>query len=149
MTSVLQDAKLFRNSNGNFSPADVSELEGKDVIAFYFSAHWCPPCRAFTPELKEFYNEANKEDATFEIVFMSFDRSKEDCHKYLKEAHGNWLFIEAEDPKIEELATKYGVEGIPALILVNKNGEKVHEARADVSGVPPRVALSQWIEKTR
>jgi nucleoredoxin len=26
-------------------------FQGKTVIVFYFSAHWCPPCRQFTPVL--------------------------------------------------------------------------------------------------
>jgi len=25
------------------------------VLGLYFSAHWCPPCRAFTPELLKEY----------------------------------------------------------------------------------------------
>ena len=31
-------------------------LTDKKIIAFYFSAHWCPPCRLFTPVLAEFYS---------------------------------------------------------------------------------------------
>ena len=33
-----------------------SALADKKLIGFYFSAHWCPPCRLFTPVLAEFYN---------------------------------------------------------------------------------------------
>ena len=34
---------------GNKALADV--LEGYKLYAIYFSAHWCPPCRNFTPML--------------------------------------------------------------------------------------------------
>ena len=33
-----------------------ADLEGK-VIGIYFSAHWCPPCRGFTPKLVEWYGK--------------------------------------------------------------------------------------------
>ena len=32
-------------------------LSGKSAVAIYFSAHWCPPCRGFTPELAKMYSE--------------------------------------------------------------------------------------------
>ena len=35
-------------------------LAGKEVIGLYFSAHWCPPCRGFTPKLVEFFSELEK-----------------------------------------------------------------------------------------
>jgi thiol-disulfide isomerase/thioredoxin len=30
-------------------------LQDRKIIAYYFSAHWCPPCRLFTPVLADFY----------------------------------------------------------------------------------------------
>eukprot|EP01043_Picozoa_sp_COSAG02_P015535 COSAG02_NODE_664_length_18739_cov_11.071567_13_plen_141_part_00 len=42
----------------NGSRVNAESLRGK-VVALYFSAHWCPPCRAFTPKLKEFYEQIN------------------------------------------------------------------------------------------
>merc|ERR1712047_124608 len=72
----LKGAKLVK-ADGSSVEAD-SALEGKDLILFYFSAHWCPPCRQFTPMLKDFYEEVDNED----IV------------SYMKESHGDWLATE-------------------------------------------------------
>ena len=63
------------DSDGNEVSKDV--LAGK-TIGIYFSAHWCPPCRGFTPKLVEF-RDANKKD--FEVVFVSSDRNPK--HKWI------------------------------------------------------------------
>ena len=47
----------------------------------FFSAHWCPPCRAFTPVLKEYY-EQYSEAKNFEVIFVSWDRTQDDMQKY-------------------------------------------------------------------
>jgi len=47
------------------------------VKALYFSAHWCPPCRGFTPKLTEFFNKANS---------VSRENFKEESEKAVKEA---------------------------------------------------------------
>merc|ERR1712062_478315 len=62
------------------SHAAEAALDGKDLVLYYFSAHWCPPCRQFTPMLKDFYEEAEG----IEIVFVSSDRSAEDMTSYMK-----------------------------------------------------------------
>ncbi|ROT85351.1 putative nucleoredoxin [Penaeus vannamei] len=31
----------------------------------YFSAHWCPPCKAFTPQLISVYEKIKKKEGTF------------------------------------------------------------------------------------
>lgn len=37
---------------------DTNELlSGKKIIGLYFSAHWCPPCRQFTPVLSTVYED--------------------------------------------------------------------------------------------
>jgi nucleoredoxin len=54
-------------SDGSFVSAD-SALEGKDLVLYYFSAHWCPPCRQFTPMLKDFY-----EVMLFKVFFVQSD----------------------------------------------------------------------------
>ena len=60
--------------------------EGK-VVGIYFSAHWCPPCRGFTPALAKFYNavKAGPNGDKFEIVFVSMDRDEKSFDGYFGE----------------------------------------------------------------
>jgi len=50
------------------------------VVGLYFSAHWCPPCRGFTPKLIEFYKKMSGKD--FEVVFVSSDKDESQFNEY-------------------------------------------------------------------
>ena len=52
---------------------DASVLAGK-VLGIYFSAHWCGPCRGFTPHLTALYNKLAAQGKNFEVIFASSDR---------------------------------------------------------------------------
>ena len=71
----------------NLLKADASKieaekaLEGKSIVLLYFSAHWCPPCRGFTPVLKKFYDEVKSQGV--EIIFCSADSSHDDMIRYV------------------------------------------------------------------
>ena len=115
----LKDQNLMK-SDGSSVPAD-SALAGKDLVLFYFSAHWCPPCRQFTPLLKDFYEVSMnivldmvyfilvlQEVEGLEIVFVSSDRSPEDMQSYMKESHGEWMAVEHNSSVANDLKQKYG-----------------------------------------
>ena len=55
---ILKGQQLLKKS-GVVVDADEA-LDGKKIICFYFSAHWCPPCREFTPVLADFYGVGMK-----------------------------------------------------------------------------------------
>ncbi|EYC15574.1 hypothetical protein Y032_0036g3220 [Ancylostoma ceylanicum] len=49
MAELLKGVKLQKKDG---STADAEEVLKDKVVGLYFSAHWCPPCRQFTPVLK-------------------------------------------------------------------------------------------------
>ena len=119
-------------------------LAGK-TIGIYFSAHWCPPCRTFTPKLVKF-RDANKKD--FEVVFVSSDRNPKAQMAYMKETGMKWYTMPHRSGPANALAKKYGVRGIPALIIVSPDGETVTKnGRGDVTS-NAKGALKAWGKKS-
>ena len=53
----------------------------------------CPPCRMFTPMLRDAYRAARPENS--EVVFVSSDRSSNEQLAYMREAHGDWPAVRA------------------------------------------------------
>jgi len=113
--TAAEKGKLVLDSLG----ADlVAKANGKP-IGLYFSAHWCPPCRNFTPKLTDWYKSGLKDN--MEIVFVSSDRDEAAFDEYFKEM--SWLALPYS--KRDEKATLSdlcGVEGIPTLAVINPDG---------------------------
>mmetsp|Transcript_5067 Transcript_5067/g.16315 ORF Transcript_5067/g.16315 Transcript_5067/m.16315 type:complete len:339 (-) Transcript_5067:15-1031(-) len=119
----------------NGKPYDSQQLTSADVIAFYFSAHWCPPCRHFTPLLKKFVEtlESNGE-RSLKVIFVSSDQSEHEMWKYMYEAHGDWLALahSCREGK-ERLERQYQVSGIPNLVVIDAVGRQaVRDARGEL-----------------
>ncbi|KAF7640202.1 Thioredoxin domain-containing protein [Meloidogyne graminicola] len=144
MAELFKDIGVCKKQNHQLVNGG-QELQGK-LTAIYFSAHWCPPCRAFTPILKEFYDKVKESGEAFEIVFVSFDRSEEDLKNYLAESHGDWLYIPFGSNNINVLVKKYSVSGVPELIVVKSNGDIItREGRADVQVVQStKDVIAKW-----
>lgn len=120
----------------------TSTLEGKTVL-LYFSAHWCPPCRQFTPVLAKFYKDLQAKRQDFEIVFCSSDKDEAGFKEYFKEHP--WLALPFADRKLKDkLSRKFGIQGIPALLVVGPDGALItKEGRAKVSE-DPTAAKFPW-----
>ena len=139
----LQD--LLGNSlvDAQGKPVDPSTLKGK-TIGLYFSAHWCGPCKAFTPKLVEFRNKIAKD---FEVVFISSDRDEAALFNYMKESGMTWPALPFNSDKKEELSKLFQVRGIPSLVVLNDKGVLVSTtARNDVATLSPEEALKKWIK---
>lgn len=122
---------------------ETSSLKGK-VIGLYFSASWCGPCRAFTPSLVKL---RDREDDDFEVIFVSSDRSAEDQMEYMDDYDMEWPAIPYDSPRRQELGAKYGIRGIPSLVIVDDQGNLITKnGRSEMSGSASdaRKALRAW-----
>ena len=111
----------LHDNQGN--KVDLAKLNGK-AVGIYYSAHWCPPCKAFTPVLVDFRNKYAEQ---FEVVFVSSDRDDASMKKYIEEAKMPWLTVTREGEIAEALGEKYKVSGIPTLVILKADGTLLTE----------------------
>ncbi|EDO35242.1 predicted protein [Nematostella vectensis] len=143
--SFFQGKKLL-NQKGEL--VDAGEAVKGKVIAVYFSAHWCPPCRQFTPILKDFYEELGGEEGDLVIIFVSSDRDEAPMKDYFNNHHGDYLAVPFRDDALKNaLKAEAGVTGIPCLAIFNEEGKLLRkDGRSDVAACKggPKSVLTSW-----
>jgi len=132
---------LVHFQNGNLVSVDESDLAQKKIYGLYFSAHWCGPCRKFTPKLVEYYNKIAGEHPEFEIIFVSSDRSSEDMAAYMREAGMPWTAIEFTKLVNVPSLKKYAGDGIPDLVIVDATGKVLGDSYVRGKYVGPERVL--------
>ncbi|TNV75366.1 hypothetical protein FGO68_gene7670 [Halteria grandinella] len=136
---IIGSADIINRAGVTVSPATA--LAGKKAVGLYFSAHWCPPCKAFTPILGEACNDAASDE--FAMIFVSFDQSMPQFFEYFGSMPENWLAFSLSDKRREQLGQIFNVSGIPRLIILNaKTGAIINnDARAEVTQKGPEAIL--------
>jgi len=147
--------KLVNPSDDRSTSTPSDALAGKEVVMLYFSAHWCPPCRQFTPKLITLYEKLQSDSKSVELVFCSLDKNKEEYDKYTSEMP--WLCMPFEATESKKMARKYKADGIPHLVVVDgvsgevitKNGTAEVQMDADGQKYPwrPKSLKEIWTNK--
>ncbi len=145
MKNVIHDATtgdLVRVQDGNVAHIEGDALENKKLIALYFSAQWCGPCKKFTPQLVDYYNRVAPQHPEFEIVFCSADRSADAMQKYMRAEKMPWPAIEFQKLEANEVIRRYAGKGIPCLVLVDPSGRVVSDSYAGDKYLGPEKVLT-------
>jgi thiol-disulfide isomerase/thioredoxin len=104
------------------------------VVLVDFWATWCGPCRREMPHVKELY-EKHREKG-FDVVGVSLDKDLEALAAYLEENAIAWETLSGEET--DGLAEKYGVRGIPTMMLVDREGKVVAVAH-NIAALTPQL----------
>lgn len=123
----LEKGTLLRNVK-DAPPVTLEEaLGGKEFILLYASAHWCGPCRNFTPMLSQWYQSLGV-NKPVEVVFLSADHDANGFRNYFTSMP--WLTIDFDEDSREELMSFIRVTGIPRLCVIDGATGRIIEDNA-------------------
>jgi nucleoredoxin len=111
----LNGANIITRGGG--ASHSLDDLRGMECVGLYFSAHWCPPCRSFTPVLARVYQQLADEGRKFGVVFVSSDKNAEKFQEYFDMMP--WVALAFDQRELKNLLSQaFEVQGIPTLVLV-------------------------------
>lgn len=135
----------LRTKTGTVKTSEA--LAGKKAVGLYFSAHWCPPCRRFTPQLVDVYNKLKAEHPdpdSFEFVFVSSDRDAASFGDYFAEMPWKALPFEERKAK-DQLSSRFGVQGIPTLVTLAPDLTTINANARGPASADDAVATFPWV----
>lgn len=149
---ALLGPKLLTKKEGGTTTTPTEDdtftlLKGKKLVALYFSASWCPPCKTFTPVLIDFYGKHCKNDV--EIVYVSSDKTASEFDAYYGKMP--WLAVPPAATEIRsKLASALQIQGIPTLVVLDAaTGQFVsNDARAEVQRAAGSAAKAKEVIAT-
>ncbi|XP_058078668.1 uncharacterized protein LOC131226997 [Magnolia sinica] len=110
----------------------VADLVGKNIL-LYFSAQWCPPCRAFLPKLIKAYHEIKARDSAFEVIFISSDSDQASFDDFFLEMP--WLALPFGDERKKSLNRTFKIYGIPSLVAIGPTGKTITKEARDLISI--------------
>ncbi len=124
--------------DGKSAPPET--LRDAKRVLVYFSANWCPPCRAFTPRLVEYYRTHHGGTA-FQLLFVSADESPGAMRGYMRGDAMPWWGVRYGSAPAQALHQAYAGRGIPCLVLLDGQGHVLADSYVGGNYVGPGEVL--------
>ncbi|MBC7486739.1 MAG: AhpC/TSA family protein [Cytophagaceae bacterium] len=117
--AVGKQAPNFTLHDRSGKSISLSSLKGKYVLIDFW-ASWCGPCRAESPNMVKLYQKFKNKN--FEILGVSLDGSEEAWNGAIEKDHLTWLHVSDLMQWNSPVVSMYGIDGIPATVIVDPNG---------------------------
>ncbi len=113
-------------------PVDLAKMKGK-VVLVDFWATTCSPCVAELPQLKAAYDKFHARG--FEVIGISCDTDQEQLEWFVEHKELRWpQYYDGKQSIENKFAQGFGIDGIPHLFLVDKNGNlRADNVQADAA----------------
>jgi nucleoredoxin len=126
------DGELVRLDGKKLKKCDDATHPAKYYV-FYYTASWCPPCRAFTPSLVKWYNDNKNENV--EIVLITSDRNEAAMEGYAAEKKMPWPQLKLSKAKEFKDKFNHEVRGIPSVMVCDIDGKLLGNYRSNLDGL--------------
>ncbi len=140
--AALVKGQLVTSRNGILHPHLDAEFEKKKLIALYLSAHWCAPCRQFTPKLVAYYNKVAAAHPELEVLFVSNDKTAGAMEGYMRDDQMPWPAVSYDKVAGNAALMKYFGASIPCLVVVDENGKVIFDSYAGKNYRGPEAVLN-------
>ncbi len=94
----------------------LSDFNGKFIVLEFWGT-WCGYCLKGIPKMKKYYSKYHDQ---IEFIGIACRDNKQTWLKAIENYDLNWINLLAEN---EEITNKYGVEGYPTKVIIDKEGK--------------------------
>lgn len=131
-SSYAQDKPVIAKEGETAPDFKVTTLEGKEVslsdyegkvVYVDFWASWCGPCRREMPHSEKIKKHFKGKDVVF--LNVSVDRNEKAWKNMVKQLNVGGVNAIATGDELGRAAYSYQLSGIPAFVLIDKNGKVV------------------------
>lgn len=119
-TQIGQQALDFTQNDTAGHPVSLKDFRGRYVLVDFW-ASWCGPCRGENPNVVAAFQKYHNKN--FTVLGVSFDQNKDNWLAAIHKDGLAWTQVSDLQYWNNAVGKIYGIESIPANILVDPNGK--------------------------